>query len=133
MKVLINTCYGGFGLSEEALDLYYTKKGIKFYKFKEKSLTTYYTVSKEVFDAKYAKGWHNMTDTEKKEINSFYLSTLDIERNDPTLIEVFEELGEKCNCTYSNLSIVDIPDDVDWFIEEYDGSEWVSESHRTWR
>jgi hypothetical protein len=28
---------------------------------------------------------------------------------------------------------VDIPDDVKWEIEEYDGNEWVAEVHRTWR
>jgi hypothetical protein len=27
---------------------------------------------------------------------------------------------------------VDIPDDVKWQIEEYDGNEWIAESHRTW-
>jgi hypothetical protein len=27
---------------------------------------------------------------------------------------------------------VDIPDDVNWYIEEYDGNEHVAERHRTW-
>jgi hypothetical protein len=44
-----------------------------------------------------------------------------------------EEMGEKAGSTYSQLRIVEIPDDVEWQIEEYDGSEWVSEKHRTWR
>ena len=26
-----------------------------------------------------------------------------------------------------------IPDDVEWYVEEYDGIEWVAEVHRTWR
>jgi len=30
------------------------------------------------------------------------------------------------------LKIVDIPDGVEWEIEEYDGMEWVAEKHRTW-
>lgn len=30
------------------------------------------------------------------------------------------------------LILEDIPDDVEWEIEEYDGLEWVSEKHRTW-
>jgi hypothetical protein len=28
---------------------------------------------------------------------------------------------------------VDIPLDIQWTIEEYDGDEWVAEVHRTWR
>ena len=28
---------------------------------------------------------------------------------------------------------VEIPDDVEWQIEEYDGSEWIAEKHRIWR
>jgi hypothetical protein len=31
------------------------------------------------------------------------------------------------------LAIVEIPDDVQWIIEENDGMEWVAEKHRTWR
>ena len=33
---------------------------------------------------------------------------------------------------YAALKIVDIPDGVPWTIQEYDGSEWVAERHRTW-
>ena len=29
MKVVINRCFGGFGLSDEAIELYAEKKGIK--------------------------------------------------------------------------------------------------------
>lgn len=32
----------------------------------------------------------------------------------------------------ADLKIVEIPDDVEWVIEEYDGIEYVSEVHRTW-
>jgi len=31
------------------------------------------------------------------------------------------------------LAIVEIPDDVEYTIEEYDGNEHVAEAHRTWR
>jgi len=35
--------------------------------------------------------------------------------------------------TYSDLKVVEIPDGVNWYIEEYDGLEHVAERHRTWR
>lgn len=55
-----------------------------------------------------------------------------IERNDPFLIKVVEKLGGKADTYSSELKIVDIPDNVEWYIEEYDGKEWVAETHRTW-
>ena len=66
------------------------------------------------------------------------LATLGIEdhyelkRNDPKLIEVIEKLGPEANSRFSELKIVEIPDDVEWEIKEYDGQEWVAEKHRTW-
>ena len=93
MKVVINKCYGGFGLSKEAMDLYLEKKGMQGEK----------------------------------------IHTSEIDRTDAILIEVVEELGILASGVYSELDIVDIPDDVDWYIEEYDGNEWVAERHRTWR
>jgi hypothetical protein len=42
------------------------------------------------------------------------------------------ELGEAANGRCAELKVVEIPDDVEWQIEEYDGLEWVAEKHRTW-
>ena len=32
----------------------------------------------------------------------------------------------------AELRVIKIPDDVKWYIDEYDGMEWVAEIHRTW-
>ena len=56
----------------------------------------------------------------------------DIQRDDPHLVQVIEELGFWSGGYYSKLKIVEIPDDVDWQIQEYDGNEWVAEKHRIW-
>jgi len=89
MKIVINRCYGGFGLSDEALALYNKLSG--------KSI--------------------------------IYVG--DIERDDPNLIKVVEQL-DNANDQYSALEVVEIPDEVEYEIEQYDGVEWVSEKHRTW-
>ena len=68
-------------------------------------------------------------DESKREI----FSERDIPRDDSVLVAIVEEMGEKANNRYSFLRVVEIPDDVDWYIEEYDGDEWVAERHRTWR
>lgn len=56
----------------------------------------------------------------------------DIARNDLKLVECVEKLGEEANGMYAELKVVEIPDDVNWEIGEYDGLEWVEEVHRRW-
>ena len=70
------------------------------------------------------KAAHNITN------ESFW--DKDISRDDPVLVSIVETLGERANNSYSRLKVVEIPDDVEWNIEEYDGREWVAEVHRTW-
>jgi hypothetical protein len=90
MKIIINTCYGGFGLSEKALALFNERSG---------TVNTY---------------------------------GRDITRNNPILVEIVEQLGEAADGGFAELKVVEIPDDVKWQIDEYDGNEWVAEKHRTW-
>ena len=61
---------------------------------------------------------------------NFYAN--DISRDDSNLVKVVEELGKKANGDSSKLKIAEIPDGIEWEIEEYDGIEWISEKHRTW-
>ena len=86
MKIVINKCYGGFRLSKEAVLLYCKKKGPNIIVEQDKGLKInhYYL-------------------NEKKDGN--YFSEGDIQRNDPALIEVVEELGEKADGPYSELKI----------------------------
>lgn len=55
-----------------------------------------------------------------------------IDRTHPLLIEAVGELGKECGTSCSELKIIEIPDDIKWCIEDYDGKEWVAECHRTW-
>ncbi len=61
-----------------------------------------------------------------------YDDHFDIDREDEHLIQVVEEMGEEANAACSKLVIIEIPNDINWYIEEYDGTEWVAEIHRTW-
>lgn len=53
-------------------------------------------------------------------------------RSHRDVIEVVERLGKLANGDHAELKVVDVPDDVEWHIAEYDGMEWVAEDHRTW-
>ncbi len=87
-KIVVNRCYGGFGLSEAAFEAL----GIP---------------------------WDGYGYPE-------------IARDDPKLVEVVERLGEAANGAHASLRVVEIPDDVEWEIDEYDGVETIHEKHRSW-
>ena len=117
MKVVINACHGGFGLSDDAVERYAQLKGINLGPRQKSSFGI--------------GGSHWYLDG--IEDDEHYFSSYSIEgRSDPALVKVVEEMGEAANGWAAKLKIVDIPDDVNWTIEEYDGSEWVAEMHRTW-
>lgn len=122
-KIVINRCFGGFGLSDAALERYAELKGINLVKnTKEKSWggSSYWIDGIEdrehYFSSHSIDGWENRCDS----------------RSDPILVQVVEEMGKAANGSCADLGIVEIPDDVDWEISEYDGSEHVAEVHRTW-
>ena len=53
-------------------------------------------------------------------------------RTDPKLIECVETLGEDANGRWAVLEVVEIPDNISWEIDEYDGVETIHETHRVW-
>jgi hypothetical protein len=114
-EIVINACHGGYGLSLEA-ELLYLKK----------SLIDYITEDRV-----------SRYDTERYGpqilVNgSVWRSKFDIRRDDPVLVSVVQELGDRANGNFAELKIVEIPASVDWQIKEYDGREWIAETHRTW-
>ncbi len=113
MKVVINTCYGGFGISRDA-----------FLRLRELG-------QKDALEeADFGEYWSDGSGP-RENWSNFFCS--DISRTDEYLIQVVKELKEKANCEISKLKIVNIPNNVDWEIKEYDGKEWIAEKHRTWR
>jgi hypothetical protein len=65
-----------------------------------------------------------------KKLNN--ISEWDIDRDDPVLVDIVERLGENASDNFASLRIVEIPNDVDWQIADYDGYEHVEETHRMW-
>ena len=53
-------------------------------------------------------------------------------RSCPFLVKAVKKLGKKSYGPFAELEIIEIPDGVEWEIEEYDGIEWIAEKHRTW-
>lgn len=61
-----------------------------------------------------------------------YGYALNKDRTNPELVEAVEMLGGKANGEHAKLKVVEIPDDAEWEIDEYDGLESISEVHRVW-
>tara|TARA_B100000949_G_scaffold213979_1_gene209196 strand:+ start:514 stop:828 length:315 start_codon:yes stop_codon:yes gene_type:complete len=103
MKVVINTCYGGFSLSKTVVNKYLKQK------------------------------WDGYNPINICECYDCKVLAYDISRTDKILIAMLEE-NPNLTDTYgnANLKVVEIPDDVEWEIADYDGKEWVAEKHRTW-
>ena len=54
-------------------------------------------------------------------------------RTDPVLVKMIEEDSSLYSGDSARLYVVEVPDDVKWYIHNYDGQEYVAEKHRTWR
>lgn len=159
MKVVKNTCYGGFGLSCLAiLELMKMKSEL----IKKHEIKEYYGGNNPNFpkndwknswkedlkrsytehDERFMFHYDNFNIYDKKE--SVLLDVKDGRggddfeggqakfRSHPDLVAVIEKLGEEANGRFANLQIVEIPDDVEFVIGEYDGFESVEEKHRSW-
>ena len=113
MKVVINADYGGFSLSDDAIREYAKRKGITLVEEKNER-------------------WGDITFYKDSVSEDNYFNERELERNDSVLVEVVELLKDKANGRFACLKVIEIPEDVDWYIEEYDGNEWVAEKHRTW-
>ena len=111
MKVVINSDFGGFSLSDQAIRDYAQRKGITLVEKEDRFGNTFFVNS---------------------EADENYFNDREIPRNDITLVAVVESLKDEANGFCASLKVVEIPEDVDWYIEEYDGNEWVAEKHRTW-
>lgn len=111
MKIVINSDYGGYSLSDMAILKYAELKGIVLVKDVE--------ASSEWISAFFLP-------------DGSYFDEFDIARNDVYLVQTLELLGEHAQGARSELKIVEIPDDVEWQVEYNDGLEWVAEKHRTW-
>lgn len=118
MKVAINRKFGGFSLSKAAV-LRLRELGVK-------AALEAWTSPEEVPGDAPSR---DMALTLLRFSDMFHL---DVPRTDERLIAVIAELGERANGACAQLEIVEVPDDVKWHIEEYDGWEHIAEDHRTW-
>lgn len=159
MKVVINRCYGGFGLSPRATKRLAELNGRKCYFFVHPEGRSHIDLHKKIkatmaeadkafvwfaYDVPNPdeilpsnENWAAMSMEQRRESNKQW-SEHSIEhgrelvRHDSKLVQVVEELGKQASSKLADLAVVEIPDGVDYEIDEYDGIETIHEKHRSW-
>ena len=133
MKLVINSCYGGFRLSPKALKRYLELKGKNAYFYKQTKyeyrdgideftrIDDIDSIKSDLFIACTAIDYGKVTNT----YPSRAFEDHSISRNDKHLIQTIEELGEEANTTVSRLTIVEIENGRWYKIDEYDGYESI--------
>lgn len=154
MKIVKNVCYGGFSISPKAIkrlaelqgrECYFFKGG---YFFNDGLRTPWEEVTMEEAETelmRFAFSVNNPNEVLIKEgsgiesnkkyneiFRTVHLESSPENRTDPLLIQVIEELGEEANSRFSRLEIVEIPDELEWEIDDNDGYETIREKGRSW-
>lgn len=130
MKVVINECYGGFGLSNFAHKELLRRKGKECYFYENKYGVGHYRIDgiedadKYLFVTISTKDYGKFT--EKIDAEHIVRFRDEDIRTDSDLIAMIEEFGsEKCSGRYAELVVEDIPTGTYYRIDEYDGLESI--------
>lgn len=138
MKIVYNGCFGGFSLSPMAVKRYAEIKGMKIYVSKtdrdrQGNLQLKADPVPITFEDA-GKEWMVFYHTSEDRNDDSYWSDRDVDRDDPALVQVVEEMGSDANGSHAKLVIEDVPTGALWRIDEYDGNERVmTQSDYDWK
>lgn len=150
MKIVLNKCYGGFGLSHAAMMKIFELKGITVFPYACKceygrdgeNTYTYSRIEGDYEPSEISEyvsyfqidpGLDRYTVTSDEYFSSdekYNESDLDYRfddgnRTDTELVKAVEMLGTAASGKHANLKVVEIPDDFEYRIDDYDGIEKV--------
>lgn len=110
MQIVINNTYGGFGLSHKAL--------LRLRELGDKTALS---------ETDFGEMWNDDSGLTRKPFGDYDKGSFchEIPRDSVLLIQVIKELGEDANGSFARLKIVEIPDGIEWCIEECAGLEWI--------
>jgi len=138
MKIVINVCFGGFGISDAGYEQL-IKWGVPVRKHipekcdpkNHRYLPEPANDGEVIFDRSLNDNTQANRDTQRL-CGRYWEKWLSDNRTHPMLVRLVEEIGNKVNGIYAKLKVIEIPDDIDWEINEYDGNESIEEKHRSW-
>lgn len=128
-KIVHNACFGGFGLSETAIQRYAELAGLKLYPEEDNPWEKIYWTIPQEERVKRPRDWAEASPEERDAYDKCYTNNAihprNFTRTDPILVQVVEELGPRANGPHANLQIAEVPSGSRYRIDEYDGSESV--------
>ncbi len=147
MKLVINRCYGGFGLSDAAYEKL-AEWGIPVRKYHEQERDPETKLYKEqplnagevIFDREltpvgeneFNDIYHKYKGTGASSKQRYWDTWTRGSRTHPLIIRLVEEMGDEASGFAAQLEVVEIPDGISWEIDEYGGIEHIAEKHRRW-
>lgn len=111
MKIIINQSFGSFGFSYGALKKWLSRQ--------EPGLYYLSTMPGYLVSNIYEYDTH-------KEVHHKSL------RTDPYMIELVEEDPYNASGPFAKLKVIEIPDDIEYYVQDNGGLEIVQEAHRSW-
>lgn len=149
MKIVLNGCYGGFGLSYEAMVLYWHAKNREVFFYTD--ISTYHNTSDRYTKVhKYKRV--TLPEIRSSQYYMIYCTTIDqgelidhfpenvvnlndLDRTDPILISVVETMGsEAASGRFAKLYIEEIPNGTQYKIDNYDGiEELITKDDDDWK
>ena len=134
VKIIYSACHGGFGLSEAAMRRYAEIEGLRLYPEAnphggDNVVLTYWTVPPEerggiLTGQEFASASEDEQQASAARYKACTINPHDIERHDPALVQVVEELGAAASGAFADLKIAEIEGDR-YRITEYYGWEDV--------
>ena len=121
MKIIINTCFGGFDLSDAAFEA--------FIQAGAKAITS--DDLDEFGELHQGQDADVIADFHEGKMH-YFLCDERRARADARLVAAVERLGAKANGFLAKLKVVEIPDSITFDIVDYDGKEHIAEKHQTW-
>lgn len=120
MKVVLNSDYGGFDLSNKAFERL-LELGFPFIQQKDSK--------KEDYGDSTVKIIKFTTPTPYNQLYGILQNSYEIEdlQSHPLAAQVVEELESKAWGGFAKLEVVEIPDNVDWRIVDDDGFQWIED------
>ena len=135
-KVVINACHGGFGVSWAAMQKIAERKGLvaSYFPLNPEIHFQYHkTVEPDDHFVHRVIGPRAVDALPDGDDHEAFVGHSNLSRDDADLIATIEEIGEEAaSAPMARLRVLEIPDDVEFTIEDYDGSERIAETHRTW-
>jgi hypothetical protein len=133
-RIVINNCFGGFGLSVASYEkLIEWGVPVRAYIDPERDSETGLYKKQPANDGEVVFDRDLDEQNGERRLSGRYWDTWTRDnRTHPLVVRVVEELGEEASGEHAKLKIIEVPDGIEWTIEEYDGNEHVAEVHETW-